>query len=97
MPKTSASPASGRAVTKHARIAASRKHALRAVPTRVLQDSADAVNDVCATLRAAEREGMPADDVRRLDALLGARSVPPSVLLKAERELRAWFDGRRSH
>ena len=66
-------------------------------PDPALQDSADAVNDVRATLRAAEREGMPGDDVRRLDALLGARSVPPSVLLRAERELRAWFDRRRSH
>lgn len=66
-------------------------------PDPVLQDSANAVNDVRRTLRAAEREGMPGDDVRRLDALLDARSVPPSVLLRAERELRAWFDGRRSH
>ena len=66
-------------------------------PDPALQDSADAVSDVRATLRAAEREGMPDDHVRRLDALLGARSVPPSVLLRAERELRAWFDRRRSH
>ena len=66
-------------------------------PDPALQESADAVTDVLATLRAAERAGMPAADVRRLDDLLGARSVPPSALLRAERELRAWFDGRRSH
>ena len=66
-------------------------------PDPALQDSADAVNDVRGTLRAAEREGMPGEDVRRLDALLGARSVPPSALLRAERELRAFFDDRRSH
>lgn len=66
-------------------------------PDPALQDSANAVNDVRRTLRAAERAGMPAADVRRLDELLGARSVPPSTLVRAERELRAWFDGRRSH
>ena len=66
-------------------------------PDPVLQEAASAVGDVLQTLRAAERAGMPAADVRRLDDLLGGRSVPPSTLLRAERELRAWFDGRRSH
>lgn len=63
----------------------------------VLRDWANAVADVRDSLRAAERAGMPDDDVRRLDALLGARSVPPSVLLRAEREVRAWFGCGRSH
>ena len=60
-----------------------------------LERKRDDIDRTIAMLRALA--GMPAADVRRLDDLLGARSVPPSALLRAERELRAWFDGRRSH
>lgn len=61
-------------------------------PDASLQRAADALLDVLTLLQEAERCGYPADDARRVRGALDARSVPPSALRRAERELRAWFE-----
>lgn len=51
-----------------------------------------ALADVRATLTEAARLGLPAVHVKAFELLLGARSVPPSVLSRVERELRDFLD-----
>ena len=53
-----------------------------------------ALDDVRAMFAEAKRLGLPAPQARSLDMVLDARSVPPSVLARAERELRAFLDER---
>lgn len=55
---------------------------------------ARALDDVREMLAEAKRLGLRVPEARALDLLLGARSVPPSVLTRAERELRAFLDER---
>lgn len=59
-----------------------------------LQRAADALLDALTLLQEAERCGLPAEDARRIRAALDGRSVAPSAIRRAERELRAWFDRR---
>lgn len=57
-----------------------------------LQQAADALADVLGLLAHAERLGLPPRESARLRRGLGGRSVPPSAITRAERDLRAWFE-----
>ena len=59
-----------------------------------LQRHADAIVDALLLVEEAARAGLDDGRVRRHRATLMARSVPPSVLVRVERELRAWFEER---
>lgn len=63
-------------------------------PDATLQRAAEALLDALTLLQEAERCGLPPDEARRIRAALDGRSVAPSAIRRAERELRAWFDGR---
>ena len=58
----------------------------------VLQETANALADALGQLSQAERLGLPAREATRLRRALEGRFVPPSVIARAEQELRAWFD-----
>jgi len=57
-----------------------------------LQQSADALLDVLLVLAEAERAGFPATRAKALRRTLEARSVPPSALARARREVMTWFE-----
>jgi hypothetical protein len=57
-----------------------------------LQETANALADALGQLAQAERLGLPARQATRLRRALEGRFVPPSVIARAEQELRAWFD-----
>lgn len=58
----------------------------------VLQQTADALADTLGQLTQAERLGMPPREVARIRRALEGRIVPPSVIAKAERTVREWFE-----
>jgi hypothetical protein len=57
-----------------------------------LQETANALADALGQLAQAERLGFPAREATRLRRALEGRLVPPSVIARAEQELRSWFD-----
>ena len=57
-----------------------------------LQRSADALLDVLLALAEAERAGFPATRAKALRRTLEARSVPPSAMARARREVMTWFE-----
>lgn len=57
-----------------------------------LQQSADALLDVLLALAEAERAGFPATRAKALRRTLEARSVPPSAMARARREVMTWFE-----
>lgn len=57
-----------------------------------LQQAADALADVLGLLANAERLGLPPRQSARLRRTLEGRSVPPSAITRAERDLRTWFE-----
>ena len=61
-------------------------------PNDALQRGADALLDLLLLLAEAERAGFPVARARALRRTLEARSVPPSALSRAEREVMTWFE-----
>ena len=71
---------------------APRPSAVRESAASALAGTERALEDVQGMFAEAKRLGLPASQVRAIDMLLDARSVPASVLMRVERQLRDFLD-----